>query len=258
MVHLGDRTLDLRTYLDQFLFDPSKQRQKVGSLSGGERARVGLAKMLKTGANLLLLDEPTNDLDISTLGALEEMLVDWPGCALVVTHDRYFLNRIATSVLAFERGKSEVLHYGGGYDDYRAARALAEAPPPPPPRTPTVPPPRAQSLPGWTESAPPRAKSSPAPSKSASPRAKSTPPPTPPKKALTYGERIELDKILGVIAKTEEELTSVEARLADPTLYATRGTEVRPLEEERARIAQRVAELTARWEDLEDRKDVAK
>jgi ATP-binding cassette subfamily F protein uup len=113
-------------------------------------------------------------------------------------------------------------------------------------------------LPGWTESAPPRAKSSPAPSKSASPRAKSTPPPTPPKKALTYGERIELDKILGVIAKTEEELTSVEARLADPTLYATRGTEVRPLEEERARIAQRVAELTARWEDLEDRKDVAK
>jgi ATP-binding cassette subfamily F protein uup len=258
MVHLGDRTLDLRTYLDQFLFDPSKQRQKVGSLSGGERARVGLAKMLKTGANLLLLDEPTNDLDISTLGALEEMLVDWPGCALVVTHDRYFLNRIATSVLAFERGKTEVLHYGGGYDDYRATRDLAEAPAPPPPRTPTVPPPRAQSLPGWTESASPRTKSSPPPSKNAPPRAKSTPPPAPPKKSLTYGERMELDKILGVIAKTEEELASVEARLADPTLYATRGTEVRPLEEERARIATRVGELTARWEDLENRKDVAK
>jgi len=250
MVHLGDRTLDLRTYLDQFLFDPSKQRQKVGSLSGGERARVGLAKMLKTGANLLLLDEPTNDLDISTLGALEEMLVDWPGCALVVTHDRYFLNRIATSVLAFERGKTEVLHYGGGYDDYRAARALAEAPPPPPPRTPTVPPPR-------TKSSPPRASTAPSPRGKSPPPAKA-PPPAPPKKALTYGERIELDKILGVIAKTEEELASVEARLADPTLYATRGNEVRPLEDERARIAHRVTELTARWEDLEARKDVAK
>ena len=126
-VRVGDREIDLRAYLEQFLFDPGKQRQKVGSLSGGERARVSLAKVLKTGANLLLLDEPTNDLDVSTLAALEEMLVGWPGCALVVTHDRYFLNRVATSVLAFERGMTQVLQYPGGYDDYRAMRDAAAA-----------------------------------------------------------------------------------------------------------------------------------
>jgi len=101
-VELGERSIDLRTYLDQFLFDPSKQRQKVGSLSGGERARVGLAKMLKTGANLLLLDEPTNDLDIPTLEILEENLLDFPGALILVTHDRYLLNRVASTVLGLD------------------------------------------------------------------------------------------------------------------------------------------------------------
>jgi ATP-binding cassette subfamily F protein uup len=234
-VQMGERSIDLRTYLDQFLFDPSKQRQKVGSLSGGERARVGLAKMLKTGANLLLLDEPTNDLDISTLGALEEMLTTWPGCALVVTHDRYFLNRIATSVLAFERGKSEVLHYPGGYDDYRAikqeqAEAAVRA---------SSPPRKGQSVP------PPRE----APKKSA--------PPPPVGKALTYGERIELDKILEVIAGVEDELTLVDQKLADPTVYSSKA-DARALEESRTKLTRRVAELTSRWEDLESRKDVKK
>ncbi len=256
MVNLGDRALDLRTYLEQFLFEPSKQRQKVGSLSGGERARVGLAKMLKTGANLLLLDEPTNDLDITTLAALEEMLVGWPGCALVVTHDRYFLNRIATSVLAFERDKSEVLHYPGGYDDYRAirdARAEAAALPPPkaavqPTRKPSQAPatrksvPPAVPLPAWTETDAPR----------------KVAPPAPARKPLTYGERLELDKILGVIAKTEDELGALEKRLADPELYARGGSEARSHEADRARVAARVAELTARWEDLESRKDVTR
>jgi len=270
MVNLGDKQLDLRTYLDQFLFDPSKQRQKVGSLSGGERARVGLAKMLKTGANLLLLDEPTNDLDISTLAALEEMLVGWPGCALVVTHDRYFLNRIATSVLAFERGKTEVLHYPGGYDDYRsirdamAAEAKAEAGPASKPESKAPGNPKHASVaPTRSQSSPPKARTSnpPLPSwteAATKAPAKSEKPAKPTLKALTYGERIELDKILGVIAKTEEELASIEARLADPALYATAGTEVKGLEGDRARSAQRVTELTARWEDLESRKDAAK
>jgi ATP-binding cassette subfamily F protein uup len=260
MVNLGDKSLDLRTYLDQFLFDPSKQRQKVGSLSGGERARVGLAKMLKTGANLLLLDEPTNDLDISTLSALEDMLVGWPGCALVVTHDRYFLNRIATSVLAFERGNTEVLHYPGGYDDYRSIRdANAQAKLAPPtsksPKTASVPPTRAPSK--STPSQPPKAqgKSVPPP---AAPPAAPVAPKAAPKKPLTYGERIELDKILGVIAAAEDELATLEKRLADPALYATGGTEVKALEADRARIAGRVGELTARWEDLESRKDAVK
>ena len=237
-VNLGDRTMDLRTYLDQFLFDPSKQRQKVGSLSGGERARVGLAKMLKTGANLLLLDEPTNDLDISTLGALEEMLTTWPGCALVVTHDRYFLNRIATSVLAFERGSSEVLHYPGGYDDYRAIREEQAAARlvPPPKKTASLPPPAPS---------PPKTEQS----KTQSPK---TQPPKP-AKALTYGERIELDNILGVIAKAETELSLLEKKLADPAVYASRGPEVAGLEASRGRAEQHVTALTARWEELEAR-----
>src|SRR5204863_7741549 len=114
VVRIGSRTLELRTYLEQFLFDAGQQRQKVGSLSGGERARVALAKALRTGANLLLLDEPTNDLDVSTLGALEELLVRWPGCAIVVSHDRAFLNRVATAMLAFE-GDGKVVRYEGNY-----------------------------------------------------------------------------------------------------------------------------------------------
>jgi len=252
-VNLGDRTLDLRTYLEQFLFDPSKQRQKVGSLSGGERARVGLAKMLKTGANLLLLDEPTNDLDISTLSALEEMLVGWPGCALVVTHDRYFLNRIATSVLAFERDKTEVLHYPGGYDDYRAIRdAAAEAKLESTKKSSSVAPTRSQS-------SPPRARTS-APPPALPPLPRVTVAAAPPRKPLTYGERLELDKILGVVAQAEDELTTLEKRLADPALYtsASGGAEAKSLEADRARIAARVADLTKRWEDLEARKDATR
>jgi ATP-binding cassette subfamily F protein uup len=240
MVNLGERQIDLRTYLDQFLFDPSKQRQKVGSLSGGERARVGLAKMLKTGANLLLLDEPTNDLDISTLSALEDMLVGWPGCALVVTHDRYFLNRIATSVLAFERGKSEVLHYPGGYDDYRSIRDAAAKE-------------KLDAANLSRKSVPPTHGGGSQP-----PPSKKTNPPKPALKALTYGERLELDKIMGVIAETEDELAKVDKRLADPVLYAKGGVDVAKLQVEQKRITKKVAELTARWEDLEARKDVAK
>jgi ATPase subunit of ABC transporter with duplicated ATPase domains len=93
----------------------------VGLLSGGERNRVHIAKMLKTGANVLLLDEPTNDLDIDTLRALEEALLDYPGCAVVITHDRWFLDRVATHILAFE-GDSQVVWFEGNYADYEADR----------------------------------------------------------------------------------------------------------------------------------------
>jgi ATPase subunit of ABC transporter with duplicated ATPase domains len=93
----------------------------VGQLSGGERNRVHLAKMLKTGANVLLLDEPTNDLDVDTLRALEEALLDFPGCAVIITHDRWFLDRVATHILAFE-GDSQVVWFEGNYADYEADR----------------------------------------------------------------------------------------------------------------------------------------
>jgi ATPase subunit of ABC transporter with duplicated ATPase domains len=93
----------------------------VGQLSGGERNRVHIAKMLKTGANALLLDEPTNDLDVDTLRALEEALLEYPGCAVIITHDRWFLDRVATHILAFE-GDSQVVWFEGNYADYEADR----------------------------------------------------------------------------------------------------------------------------------------
>ncbi|HVY44511.1 MAG TPA: ABC-F family ATP-binding cassette domain-containing protein, partial [Minicystis sp.] len=121
-VDVAGQSLDVRGYLERFSFDYAKQRQPVGSLSGGERARAALAKILSRGANLLILDEPTNDLDLTTLAALEGMLVELRGSALVVTHDRWFLNRVATSVLAFE-GEGKVVRYAGGWDAYREQRA---------------------------------------------------------------------------------------------------------------------------------------
>lgn len=121
MVELGKRKMPSRAYVGAFNFKGADQQKKVGVLSGGERNRVHLAKMLKSGANVLLLDEPTNDLDVDTLRALEEALLDFAGCAVVITHDRWFLDRIATHILAFE-GDSEVVWFEGNYEDYEADR----------------------------------------------------------------------------------------------------------------------------------------
>jgi len=129
---LGNREVNSRAYVARFNFSGSDQQKKVGSLSGGERNRVHLAKMLKEGANVLLLDEPTNDLDVNTLRALEEALENFAGCAVVISHDRWFLDRIATHILAFE-GDSKVVWFEGNYSDYEADRkarlgAAAEIP----------------------------------------------------------------------------------------------------------------------------------
>ena len=117
VIQVGKREMQARAYLAQFNFKGPDQQKKVGSLSGGERNRLHLAKLLKSGGNLLLLDEPTNDLDVDTLRALEEALVDFPGCAVVISHDRWFLDRIATHILAFE-GNSETVWFEGSYRDY--------------------------------------------------------------------------------------------------------------------------------------------
>ena len=120
-IELGKRTMPSRAYVGQFNFKGGDQQKRVGQLSGGERNRVHLARMLKSGANLLLLDEPTNDLDVDTLRALEEALEEFAGCAVVVSHDRWFLDRIATHILAFE-GDSHVEWFEGNYEAYEADR----------------------------------------------------------------------------------------------------------------------------------------
>ena len=120
-IDLGRRKMASRAYCALFNFRGADQQKKVGQLSGGERNRVHLAKMLKEGANVLLLDEPTNDLDVDTLRALEEALLDFPGCAVIITHDRWFLDRVATHILAFE-GNSQVVWFEGNYADYEADR----------------------------------------------------------------------------------------------------------------------------------------
>ena len=221
MVELGARKIDLRTYLEQFLFEPSKQRQKVGSLSGGERARVALAKTLRRGANLLLLDEPTNDLDVMTLGALEEMLENWPGCALVVSHDRYFLNRVVTSILAFEEGK--VVHHQGDYDTYRRRRAEALA----------------------AEKVATQAKA----------RATKASQP-PPKKALSYSERIELDGILAMISAAEEKVIVHERKLTEAFMPDARSSAdaAKRVQTDLDRARSEVITLTTRWEELESKR----
>jgi ATPase subunit of ABC transporter with duplicated ATPase domains len=120
-IDLGKRKLPTRAYVAAFAFKGTDQQKKVGQLSGGERNRVHLAKMLKSGANVLLLDEPTNDLDVETLRAVEEALLEFPGCAIVISHDRFFLDRIATHILAFE-GDSHVEWFEGNYEDYEKDR----------------------------------------------------------------------------------------------------------------------------------------
>jgi sulfate-transporting ATPase len=132
LLKIGSREVNSRAYVARFNFSGTDQQKKVGALSGGERNRVHLAKMLKEGANVLLLDEPTNDLDVNTLRALEEALENFAGCAVVISHDRWFLDRIATHILAFE-GDSKVVWFDGNYSEYEADRksrlgAAAEQP----------------------------------------------------------------------------------------------------------------------------------
>ena len=228
-VPLGDKIVTLRQYLEHFGFDGSAQRRSLDSLSGGERARVVLAKILKEGANLLLLDEPTNDLDTSTLAALEELIDVWPGCALMISHDRAFLDNVATSILVFE-GAGQVTTYPGNYETYLRLR----------------PPPGARS----SASADP---GRPAPA----PEATATKPPPSKKASLNFAEKKELEGMMDAIGVAEQRLSALSAELADPALYAARGAEVSRLRAEHDAAEAEVAKLYARWEDLEARSKAA-
>jgi ATPase subunit of ABC transporter with duplicated ATPase domains len=120
-IKVGDRTMNSRAYCSSWNFKGSSQQKKVGTLSGGERNRLHLAKLLRAGGNVLLLDEPTNDLDVDTLRALEEALLAFAGCAVIISHDRWFLDRVATHVLAFE-GDSQVTWFEGNFEAYEEHR----------------------------------------------------------------------------------------------------------------------------------------
>ncbi len=121
IIQLGNKEMNARAYVSRFNFAGTDQQKKVGDLSGGERNRVHLAMALKQGGNLILLDEPTNDLDVNTLRALEEALENFGGCAVIISHDRWFLDRIATHILAFE-GDSQAYWFEGNYSDYEINR----------------------------------------------------------------------------------------------------------------------------------------
>jgi ATP-binding cassette subfamily F protein uup len=232
VVQLGERTLDLRTYLEYFLFEGSAQRKPVGALSGGERARVALAKILKQGANLLLLDEPTNDLDVATLSALEELVVEFSGSAVIVSHDRGFLDRVATSLLVFE-GEGNVVRYPGNYSTYRSLKSARE---------------QALALEAKSKPPPAAAASKPAARTAAEPVA-------PEKRALSSSERRELNGIVDKIGEAEQRIAELEKQLGDPTLYATRAAEAQTLSAELTRSQAALGELMTRWEALEARRN---
>lgn len=222
-VHLEDGPVHVRTFLRMMLFDDGFADTKVGSLSGGERNRVQLAKLLRKGGNLLVLDEPTNDLDLMTLGVLEAALRDFPGCALVVSHDRWFLDQVATGILAFSDGgeTGRVTFYEGDYSSYLARRQAK-----------------------LTVAAP--AKSPTKPVVAAAP-AKPAP-------KLSYKEKQELAGIEAAILAAEAEVSAKEAVVGDPALYRERATEVPAAVAALDAAKEKVAALYARWEVLEAKK----
>jgi ABC transport system ATP-binding/permease protein len=229
-IEIGGEVIEPRAYLERFLFDPHKQRQPVASLSGGERARVALARLLRQRSNLLLLDEPTNDLDVATLGALEAMLVEFAGTALVVTHDRWFLDRVATAILAFE-GDGRVVLYQGNYDQYRRLKAEAEA--------------RKQASKQAGKQAAPEASA-----RAAAPKAARKP-----SVKLSYSEEHELADLPDRIDEAEQAVVALETRLNDPTLYAEGSKDqAKSLLQELENAREEAAGLMARWEELEARR----
>jgi ATP-binding cassette subfamily F protein uup len=218
-VDFQGKSLDIRSYLKRFLFEPHRARDRVAVLSGGERARAALAKMLLLPANVLVLDEPTNDLDVSTLATLEDMLVEGDSTALLVCHDRYFLDRVATGILAFE-DDGRVTAYAGNYSDYRERRAERDA----------------AREPLRSEADKPKKR-----------RAASKP------GKLSYKEKIELEEVVASIQQAETNAAEIEATLADPALYAQRASEIPKIVERQGEIQDELERLMSRWLELEER-----
>jgi ATP-binding cassette subfamily F protein uup len=218
-IELGGQRMEVRTYLERFLFSSHEQRQLVGTLSGGERARVALAKLLRDGANVVVLDEPTNDLDVMTLAALEEALLDYGGTVLVVTHDRWFLDRIATSMLVFEGTK--VVQHAGGWSDWQERTATASVPTP------------------AREAAP-----KPAPKPAAAPAAR---------RGLTFTEKHELGGLLDRVDAAEQKVAELEAQTCAEGFFTRPRAEQQAVQAALDEARATAAALAARWTELEER-----
>jgi ATP-binding cassette subfamily F protein uup len=215
-VEIGGKTVALRDYLEDLLFPVSMQRMQVKALSGGERNRLLLARLFLAGANLLVLDEPTNDLDIVTLNVLEGLLVRFTGSVLLVTHDRYFLDKVATSILAFE-GAGKVVRYPGNYEMYRRLKAQRPE----------------------------------APSAQKEPDPKTSPALAQRKvEKLGYLQLRELGGMDAAIESAERRKREVEAALADPAIYSN-AEKVQQLTAELQTISAQIEQLYARWQELE-------
>jgi ATP-binding cassette subfamily F protein uup len=213
-VELPDGRVHVRSFLRMMAFPDELGDTKIGQLSGGERNRVQLARLLRRGGNLLVLDEPTNDLDLPTLGALEEGLLAFPGCALIVSHDRWFLDRVATGILAFE-GDGNVTFYEGSYSFYveRRPKPIVE-------RVEKAEPIKVERV------------------KLATP------------KKLTFKERAELAGIEDTIMAAEARVAELEVTLQDPTVFKERAAEVPALIAQLDASRGEVIRLYARWEQL--------
>jgi len=223
-VQWGDAKISVRSYLKRFLFADDRILTLVKKLSGGERSRLLLARILKSGGNFLILDEPTNDLDLPTLRVLEEALIAFPGVVLVVSHDRYFLNRVCTDILAFE-GDGKIHHSVGDYDYYLEKKAKA-------------------------------AKAAARDRKSETHSALRTPhsamagrPPGPRK--LSFKETRELAGIEAEIHAAEAEVARIESLFADPEFFRKQAAQVTHLTADLETAREKIPQLYARWEELE-------
>ncbi|MEQ2010557.1 MAG: ATP-binding cassette domain-containing protein, partial [Limisphaerales bacterium] len=220
----GDGKLSLRAYLKRFLFTDDRINLQVKYLSGGERSRLLLARILKQGGNFLILDEPTNDLDLNTLRVLEEALIAFPGVVLVVSHDRYFLNRVCTGIFAFE-GDQRIAYSVGDYEYYMEKKRRAAAPAAP----------VAASLQG----APKSVANKPAPKSTGG------------KRKLSFKETRELDDMENQVYGVEEQIGRIENLFADPDFHKTQATHTNALMAELAAHKDKLNQLYKRWEELE-------
>ena len=227
-VALEDGPVHVRTFLRMLQFNDTTADTPIGKLSGGERNRVQLARLLRRGGNVLVLDEPTNDLDLLTLGVLEDALVDFGGCALIVSHDRWFLDRVATGILAFE-GDGKVVFHEGDYSAYQARREAEEA---------------AAAAAGRAAASPVRL------DRPGGAGAKGKDTKGGPRK-LSFKEKQELAAIEAKVHAAEERVADLERTVADPAIVKTRGSEVPALMASLAAARADLDRLFARWQELE-------